>query len=56
MMAHSAQAAPSQSRKPNIPVIWGDDIGQFNVRAWRGMSFSPAMAFRFPCRRYSKTS
>jgi arylsulfatase A-like enzyme len=31
----SAQAqSPSAAKKPNILVIWGDDIGQFNVSAY----------------------
>lgn len=29
-----AQAAPSTDKKPNIIVIWGDDIGQSNVSAY----------------------
>ena len=29
----SAQASARQARKPNILVIWGDDIGQFNISA-----------------------
>ncbi len=33
-----------QARKPNILVIWGDDIGQFNISAYnRGM-----MGYRTP--------
>jgi arylsulfatase len=28
------QAADSSAKKPNILVIWGDDIGQFNVSAY----------------------
>ena len=40
-VAHQASA---QDKKPNILVIWGDDIGQFNVSAYnRGM-----MGFRTP--------
>jgi arylsulfatase len=36
--------AHAQARKPNILVIWGDDIGQFNVGAYnRGM-----MGYRTP--------
>jgi arylsulfatase A-like enzyme len=27
-------AAQAQSQKPNILVIWGDDIGQFNISAY----------------------
>jgi arylsulfatase len=35
LLAATAQAQP---RKPNILVIWGDDIGQFNISAYnRGM-------------------
>ena len=31
-------AAAQQPRKPNIVIIWGDDIGQFNISAYnRGM-------------------
>ena len=34
----SAPAAAQQPRKPNILIIWGDDIGQFNISAVnRGM-------------------
>ncbi len=29
-----ATAAPAAAKKPNIVVIWGDDIGQFNVSAY----------------------
>jgi len=29
-----AEAAPVDVKKPNIVVIWGDDIGQFNVSAY----------------------
>jgi arylsulfatase len=33
-----ATAEPQSGKKPNILVIWGDDIGQFNVSAYnRGM-------------------
>ncbi len=36
--------AEAQARKPNILVIWGDDIGQFNISAYnRGM-----MGYRTP--------
>jgi arylsulfatase A-like enzyme len=36
--------AAAQERKPNILVIWGDDIGQFNISAYnRGM-----MGYRTP--------
>ena len=31
MTAMQAQAA---TKKPNILVIWGDDIGQFNISAY----------------------
>jgi len=27
-------AATAQTKKPNILVIWGDDVGQFNVSAY----------------------
>lgn len=38
LLASSAQAAPQSGKKPNILIIWGDDIGQFNVSAYnRGM-------------------
>ena len=38
LAATVAAAAPDQAKKPNILVIWGDDIGQFNVSAYnRGM-------------------
>jgi len=30
----SATAAAGQGKKPNILIIWGDDIGQFNVSAY----------------------
>jgi arylsulfatase A-like enzyme len=41
-LAGTAQAQPA--RKPNILVIWGDDIGQFNISAYnRGM-----MGYRTP--------
>ena len=37
-------AAHAQTRKPNILVIWGDDIGQFNISTYnRGM-----MGYRTP--------
>jgi arylsulfatase len=29
-----AVAAPAPAKKPNILIIWGDDIGQFNVSAY----------------------
>jgi hypothetical protein len=29
----SAATALAQEKKPNILVIWGDDIGQFNISA-----------------------
>jgi arylsulfatase A-like enzyme len=39
-----AASAPAQSKKPNILVIWGDDIGQFNISAYNnGM-----MGYRTP--------
>lgn len=39
-----AQTEPEQERKPNILIIWGDDIGQFNLSAYnRGM-----MGYRTP--------
>ena len=30
----SAKAMAGQSKKPNIVIIWGDDIGQFNISAY----------------------
>jgi arylsulfatase len=49
--AHAQQAAPApakatavQAKKPNILIIWGDDIGQFNISAYNnGM-----MGYRTP--------
>jgi arylsulfatase A-like enzyme len=39
-----ADVTHAQARKPNILIIWGDDIGQFNVSAYnRGM-----MGYRTP--------
>ena len=39
-----AATAQAQTKKPNILVIWGDDIGQFNISAFnRGM-----MGYRTP--------
>ena len=29
-----AATAQAQQKKPNILIIWGDDIGQFNVSAY----------------------
>ena len=38
VLASSGFAAFAQAEKPNILVIWGDDIGQFNISAYnRGM-------------------
>ena len=40
----SQRASAQQTKKPNILVIWGDDIGQFNVSAYNmGM-----MGYRTP--------
>jgi arylsulfatase len=40
----SAQTAAAPAKKPNILVIWGDDIGQFNISAYNnGM-----MGYRTP--------
>ena len=40
----AAAPANAQARKPNILVLWGDDIGQFNISAYhRGM-----MGYRTP--------
>jgi len=34
----TAAATPATAKKPNILIIWGDDIGQFNVSVYnRGM-------------------
>jgi arylsulfatase len=42
--AAASSAAPSQAKKPNILIIWGDDIGQFNISAYNlGM-----MGYRTP--------
>jgi len=30
----AAQAAAGQGKKPNILILWGDDIGQFNISAY----------------------
>ena len=30
----SAQAQAPQEQRPNILIIWGDDIGQFNISAY----------------------
>lgn len=39
-----SQTLQAQTQKPNILVIWGDDIGQFNISAYnRGM-----MGYRTP--------
>ena len=44
LMACTATLALAQDQKPNILVIWGDDIGQFNTSAYnRGM-----MGYRTP--------
>jgi len=44
LCAPAAGDALAQSSKPNIVVIWGDDIGQFNISAYnRGM-----MGYRTP--------
>jgi arylsulfatase len=38
LVAVGAATSFAQSSKPNILVIWGDDIGQFNISAYnRGM-------------------
>jgi arylsulfatase A-like enzyme len=38
VLASTALGAVAQDKKPNILVIWGDDIGQFNISAYnRGM-------------------
>ncbi len=33
-MAGKAAEAPKAAKKPNILIIWGDDIGQFNISAY----------------------
>ena len=44
LLAGAADRALGQAKKPNILVIWGDDIGQFNVSAYNmGM-----MGYRTP--------
>ena len=43
-MAIAAMSAAAQATKPNILIIWGDDIGQFNVSTYNmGM-----MGYRTP--------
>ena len=43
-LSTTAMAAPAEQKKPNIVIIWGDDIGQFNISAYnRGM-----MGYRTP--------
>ena len=37
-------AAQAQARKPNILVIWGDDIGGFNISAYN----QGVMGYRTP--------
>ena len=34
LAAVAAPAAAQQAKKPNILIIWGDDVGQFNVSAY----------------------
>ena len=34
VLACIAGPAFAQDKKPNIVVIWGDDIGQFNISAY----------------------
>ena len=34
LLLFSAIVFAQQTKKPNILVIWGDDIGQFNVSAY----------------------
>ena len=44
IMLAAATASAAGARKPNILIIWGDDIGQFNISAYnRGM-----MGYRTP--------
>jgi arylsulfatase len=43
-IASAQSPSPSTGKKPNILIIWGDDIGQFNVSAYNlGM-----MGYRTP--------
>ena len=37
LMTVAAQAQ-QQPRKPNIVIIWGDDIGQSNISAYSGLA------------------
>lgn len=34
LFSNLAQAEPSATKKPNILIIWGDDIGEFNLSAY----------------------
>ncbi|MEX1045385.1 MAG: sulfatase-like hydrolase/transferase, partial [Chthoniobacterales bacterium] len=34
LLASPAAAQPAAAKKPNILVLWGDDIGQFNLSAY----------------------
>ena len=34
MSAKPAQAQPAQDKKPNILIIWGDDVGIWNISAY----------------------
>ncbi len=34
LTASGQSPAPSSGKKPNIVVIWGDDIGQSNISAY----------------------
>nr|MCU0976629.1 sulfatase-like hydrolase/transferase [Steroidobacteraceae bacterium] len=44
LLSLATGSASAQDRKPNILVIWGDDIGQFNISAYNnGM-----MGYRTP--------
>ena len=34
LFSNLAHAEPSATKKPNILIIWGDDIGEFNLSAY----------------------
>jgi arylsulfatase A-like enzyme len=43
-LAQAAPAEPAASSKPNILIIWGDDIGGFNINAYN----QGVMGYRTP--------